>query len=112
MIGISHVTHPQLAAHLEARLLRQHQVEHNEVGQLELRLPEPFDAVKRRYHLEPLPFQVATQNLDQRTLILNHQYLLFGHLVPRPPSFWYSLPAMRSSECWAGLRDLAIIDLG
>ena len=69
----------QLAADLQTRLLRQHQVEHDQVGQLQLRLPQPFLAVVGHDRLEALALQVARQNLDQRALVLDHQNLLLGH---------------------------------
>ena len=69
----------QLAADLEARLERQHQVEHDQVRQLQLRLPQALLAVVGDENLESLALQVAGQHLDQRPLVFDHQDLRFRH---------------------------------
>ena len=69
----------QLAADIKPALLRQHQVQHNQVRQLQLGLPQPLRTVERRDHLESFPLEVATQDFDQGSLVLDHQNLLLRH---------------------------------
>ena len=62
---------PELPADLQAGLDRQHQVEHDQVGEPQLRLPEAVLAVVGDEDLEAFALQVVGQDLDQGTLVFD-----------------------------------------
>ena len=70
---------PQLPADLQAVEHGQHQVEHDEVGDDRLGLPQPVLAVGRGDDLEAFLLQVVGEHLAQRPLVLDDQEGLRAH---------------------------------
>ena len=63
----------QLAADVEAVLLRQHDVEDDEVGRKAAGARQPLFAVGRRLHLVTFELEIVTQTEQHLRLVLDHQ---------------------------------------
>ena len=81
MIGISRVRGPASSSRQTSRpgLLGQHQVQHDQVGQLQLGLPRPSWPSNATTTSNPSRSRLQAQYLDQRSLVLDHQDLGLGH---------------------------------
>ena len=69
----------RVAPDFQSGLHRQHQIEDDQIRQLQLRLPQTVQAVERREHLEAFTLQVRRQHFDQGTLVFDHHDLRLGH---------------------------------
>ena len=71
---------PDLAAHVDARHLRQHHVEQHEIGRHGVEQVERLTAVSRDLDAEALTPQTDRQRLDERVLVLDDEHgQLLGH---------------------------------
>ena len=87
---------PQLAAHVDARDLRQHHVEQDEVGPHGVEQVERLGAVAGDLHPEPLALQPDGQGLDEGLLVLDDEDR------GRRQSSLIRLPASWSSQTGTG----------
>ena len=73
----------QLAADVEAVLLRQHDVENHEIGREAGGAGESLVAVRRRLHFVAFELEVVTQTEQHLRFVLDHQNALHDGLPPQ-----------------------------